>query len=335
MSQLEHISKNKIILEQRAQIIKEIRAFFWSRGFVEVETPNLLKLPGQEPYLSPMSLAIHNERGEEYKAYLHTSPEYTLKKMLAAGFGDIFSLCKTYRDFESFGGNHNPEFTILEWYRVNVDFFAIMDDVELLLQHLHPLIPNSPLKDLRMERVLMKDLWQEYTGVNLDDYLEKEKMAALCRAKGYNIEEDEAYENLFYRIFLNEIEPKLAERGIVIVHHYPAQMAALARLSKEDPRYAERFEVYINGIELANAFFELTDPVEQRKRLEEERELRKKLGKDAYDIDEEFVEAVGKMPECAGIALGVDRLVQVLTGCKNIDDVLVLPASLGFKSPDN
>ncbi len=335
MSQLLHISKNKIILEQRAQITKEIRGFFWSRGFMEVETPNLVKLPGQEPYLSPMNIKLHNELGAEFEGYLHTSPEYTLKKMLAAGFGDIFSICKTYRDFESFGDNHNPEFTMLEWYRVNVDFCALMDDVELLLQHLHPLIPNSPLKNLRVERVQMKDLWQEYVNVNLDNYLEKENMAALCTDMGYNIEEDEAYENLFYRIFLNEIEPRLAERGVVIVHHYPARMAALARLSKEDPRYAERFEVYVRGIELANAFSELTDPGEQRKRLEEERELGKKMGKDVYDVDEEFIEAVGKMPECAGIALGVDRLVQVLTGCKNINDVLVLPASLGFKSLHN
>lgn len=330
MSQLQHISKNKFILEQRANIIKEIRAFFWSRGFMEVETPNLVKLPGQEPYLSPMKLDIHNEKGEIFPAYLHTSPEYTLKKMLAAGFGDIFSLCKTYRDYESFGGNHNPEFTMLEWYRVQADFYAIMDDVEDLLGHLKKHIKNSLLENLKIERVHMKELWKKYAGVHLDDYLEKEKMAELCREKGYTPEADEAYENLFYRIFLNEIEPKLVERGAMIIHHYPAQMAALARLSKEDPRYAERFEVYVNGIELANAFSELTDSKEQRKRLEEERELRKKLGKDVFDIDNEFVEAVGHLPECAGIALGVDRLVQILTGCKDINDVLVLPTSLGF-----
>ena len=177
----------------------------------------------------------------------------------------------------------------------------------------------------------MKELWERFAGVNLDNYLDIEKMFELCVKKKYNVKENESYEDLFYRIFLNEIEPKLKDMGGVIVHHYPAQMAALSRLSPTDRRYAERFEVYVNGLELANAFSELTDADEQLKRLQEERALRQKLGKDVYDIDMEFIEALKTMPPSAGIALGIDRLVQVLGGCEKIEDMVVLSASKLFK----
>ncbi len=318
--QLDHIKNNFVNLSHRAEIIKKMRKFFWSKDFMEVETPNMLALPGQEPYLSPVSLKISDENAKEHKAYLHTSPEYAMKKMLASGFENIFSICKCFRNKESFGGTHNPEFTMIEWYRTEADFFAIMGDVEDLFNNLSE-------KEIKFQRFHMRDLWKEYVGVNLDDYLEKEKMFSLCQEKGFDPDKDESYEDLFYRIFLNFIEPKL--KGYNIIHHYPAQMAALAKLS-EDNNYAERFEVYVDGIEIANAFSELTDGEEQRKRLEEEKELRKKLGKDVFDIDEDFIEAVGQLPKCAGIALGVDRLVQVLLSCQNIDDVLVLPTSKMF-----
>lgn len=339
MSHLSHIQNNKHILELRASIIKSIREFFWSQNFLEVETPTILRLPGQEPYLSPMNLTIHDETGKQYQAFLHTSPEYTLKKMLAAGFENIFSLCKTYRDYESFGGNHNPEFTMVEWYRAHADFFAIMDDVENLISYVQTELKkiSAPICEIQhIERKHMKEIWKECININLDEYLTTESMRELCIQKGYSPKENERYEDLFFRIFLNEIEPTFADRGAfkgtLIIHHYPAQMAALARLSKEDPRYAERFEVYIHGIELANAFSELTDATEQKKRLEEEQKLRKTLQKDIFDIDEDFIEAVGNMPESSGIALGVDRLVQTLLGCQNINDVLVLPASKLFEN---
>lgn len=337
--QNQHIAKNKEKLMLRANIIRKIREFFWSQNFIEVETANILALPGQEPYLSPMKLVIHNERGEKKKAYLHTSPEYAMKKMLASGFENIFSICKCYRDYESFGGVHNPEFTMVEWYRTNVDFYAIMDDVEELFEFVYKRLDKN-LKSYNLnlksfKRIHMRDLWQKYAGVNLNDYLKTEKMFELCIEKGFNPVTNEPFEDLFYRIFLNLIEPKLT--GYQIIHHYPAQMAALAKLSN-DTRYAERFEVYINGVEIANAFSELTDAKEQRKRLEEEQTIRQirqahyeqAQGRDVFEIDEDFIEAVGKMPQCAGIALGIDRFVQVLLGCKNIDDVLVLPMSKMF-----
>jgi lysyl-tRNA synthetase class 2 len=329
--QLTHIKKQKHLLETRAQILRYIREFFWSREFLEVETPLILGLPGQEPYLSPMKLTIHDDTRKAYQAFLHTSPEYTLKKMLASGFGDVFSLCKTFRDYESFGGTHNPEFTMLEWYRVHGTMYDLMDDVEALFDALQTKVEELVTSNLKLEtfdRRSMKEVWQTTIGVNLDKYLAQGSMYELCKERGYNVQPDETYEDLFYRVFLNEIEPEFKNlNSKIIIYNYPAPMAALAKLSQTTPGYAERFEVYIHGIEIANAFTELTDRAEQLLRLQEEQVLRKKLGRDVYDIDMDFVDAVGNMPECAGIALGVDRLIQVLLGVENIDDVLALPMS--------
>jgi lysyl-tRNA synthetase class 2 len=253
--------------------------------------------------------------------------------MLGAGFEKIFSLCKVYRDYESFGGTHNPEFTMIEWYRAGKDMFAIMQDVEELFAFIDERLQNRKCKieNRKFERLHMRDVWDRYAGVNLDEYLERDQMFALCEQKGYHPRADEPYEDLFYRIFLNEIEPHLGVSSPTILHHYPACMAALSRLSPVDPRYAERFEVYIGGLELANCFSELVDPVEQLKRLQKDQEDRKQACKDVFPIDMEFIEALKTMPPSAGIALGVDRLTQLFTGCKNIDDVLVLPASQLFE----
>ncbi len=325
MNHVEHIQDNKKHLDLRWQILRLIREYFWSENFVEVETPLLLRLPGQEPYLSPMKLHLHDEAGKEFLGFLHTSPEYTMKKMLAAGYEKIFSLCKTFRDYESFGGTHNPEFTMIEWYRGNSDFWEIMDDVEKLFGFISEKLELNP--QFVFERMHMRDIWGKYVGVNLDDYLSEEKMYELCVEKGFHPEKTEPYEDLFYRIFLNLVEPKLEN---VIIHHYPKQMAALAKMSDTELGYAERFEVYVGGMEIANAFGELTNSAEQFSRFEEEQRKRQELGKDVFAIDMDFIEALGKMPASGGIALGVDRLVQLFTSCQNIDSVLVLPSSKLF-----
>ncbi len=325
MNHVDHIQINKNILDLRWKILRLIREYFWSQDFTEVETPFLLKLPGQEPYLSPMKLHLHDETGKEFTGFLHTSPEYTMKKMLAAGYEKIFSLGKTFRDYESFGGTHNPEFTMIEWYRGNSNFVEIMDDVQGLFDFISKALSTET--NFKFERLHMRDLWKKYIGVNLDEYLNEEKMYELCVERGFAPEKTEAYEDLFYRIFLNEIEPKLEN---VIIHHYPKQMAALAKMSETDTAYAERFEVYVGGLEIANAFGELTDSHEQLQRFQEEYKKRQELGKDVFDIDMEFIDAVGHMPPSGGIALGVDRLVQLFASCQNIDSVLVLPASKLF-----
>ncbi len=337
MHHIDHIRLHKTSLDMRWAILRCMREWFWQQHFIEVETPIILGLPGQEPYLSPMELTVHNEQGRAFSAYLHTSPEYTLKKMLAAGYTNIFSLTKTFRDYESFGGTHNPEFTMIEWYRTNATIVDLMNDVEQLMRQVCSYIgQHYPEQQERLEfinlpqgirRVSMKELWQETIQINLDEYLTTESLYTLSISKGYHPQKEERYEDVFYRIFLNEIEPRLSSMGVVMLHHYPAQMAALSRLSPDDSRYAERVEVYIDGIELANGFSELTHAQEQRDRLVREQQHRKELGKTVYPIDEEFIAAVQQLPSCAGIALGVDRLVQLVTGCKNINDVLVLPMS--------
>lgn len=332
MSHVDHIKKNKERLITRFQILRLIREWFSARGFMEVETPLIVRLPGQEPHLHPISVRVRDERGEEFVGYLHTSPEYTMKKMLAAGFDKIFSLGKVFRDRESFGGIHNPEFTMLEWYRAGADYRALIDDIDDIVNYL-----VKELKQIRLlphdfvcqtsQRAHMRELWQKHVGINLDYYLTRATMHKLCEDRGYKPLADEPYEDLFYRIFLNEIEPKFERSRLTIAHHYPLPMAALSRNSSKDTGYAERVEAYFGSMELANGFSELTDSGEQRQRLEAERDTRSTTGKTVFDLDEEFLSALTVMPASAGMALGVDRLAQILTGCQNIDDVLVLPMS--------
>lgn len=326
MAHLHHLTTHKALLEKRSQIIRAVRDFFWKQDFLEVETPTILRLPGQEPYLSPMKLDVHDQTGKPYTGYLHTSPEYTMKKYLAVGFDKIFYLGKVFRDQESFGGLHNPEFTMIEWYRSNANFYAIMDDCEHLISTLQH-FSTSTLQHMSIAKVHMRELWKEYVHVNLDEYLTRESMYSLCVQKGYATDQSESYEDVFYRIFLNEIEPRLVDRGALFIHHYPAPMAALSKLSKRFPGYAERVELYVHGIEIANGFTELTDADEQLWRLHQEQNLRKQSGKDVFDIDIDFIEAVGNMPASAGIALGIDRFIMILLGCKNIEEVIGLSAT--------
>ncbi len=328
MNHLHHLNLHKESLQLRWVVLKALRQFFWQRDFTEVETPMLLAVPGMEPYLDPMRVQIFDEKGMPQQGYLHTSPEYTLKKMLAAGSGNIYSLAKCFRNSESFGHDHNPEFTMLEWYREQADMWVLMDDIAALCNTLSNLPGAKSVQP--PSRIHMNDLWQESIGISLNEYLTTESLRMLCQERGHDPAQNEPYEDLFFRIFLNEIEPLLAERGSVIVHHFPLPLAALACKSDAYQGYADRFEWYVNGKEIANAFTELTDDVEQRNRFKKEQDTRKFLHKTVFPIDEDFIEAVGALPHCAGIALGVDRLVMALSGCQNIDDVLPLPASIQF-----
>lgn len=302
-------------LQQRWNLLRATREFFWSQGYTEVETPNLLEYAGQEPYLDPLELKIHTDRKQEHAMYLHTSPEYAMKKMLAQGSGNIFSLPKVYRDFESCGGLHNIEFTMLEFYQVNADIFVLMDRCQQLVSHLSQ-------KEVQCKRISMKQLWQEIIQVNLDDYLDQESMQQLCKEKEYQLAQDEPYEDLFYRIFLNEIEPKLPQDQYTFVYHYPAAMAALAKIETNDPRYASRFELYYGSLELGNGFHELSNAKEQASRFAADRQSRKSLGKTAHPVDPEFLECLERLPNCSGIAIGFDRLVMALLGCQDIKDVI-------------
>lgn len=321
--------------ETRIKIVKLIREFFWSQNFLEAETPIAARLPGQEPYLNPIPVIFHELDGAETRMYLQTSPEFALKKILAAGYEKIFQICKCFRDYEQFGGNHNTEFTMIEWYRAPGTLEDIMDDTEKLFKYVAEKLGISEVeyKNKKVnvtgewERLSMREVWKKYVGVELNDYLTSEKMAELAQARGLTAENGEPYEDLFFKIFLNEIEPKLGMEKPIMIYDYPEQMCSLSRLSKNDPRYAERFELYIGGLELANAFGELTDAVEQKKRLEADKEKRARLGKETWSVDPDFINAIKQIgsvnfSSVGGIALGIDRMIMLFIGAKDINEVI-------------
>ncbi len=329
--------KKKFIL--RIEILKLIRSFFEKEGFLETETPSLVRVPGMEPHLDPMK--VISPCGKDSIGYLITSPEYAMKKLLAAGFTKIFQICKSFRGGETADNLHNPEFTILEWYRARADYTDIMRDVERLFLHIKEnLLPRTSglennsvvYQNQKIDltppwpRLTVKEAFQKYADVNLDEALERESMARVAKTKGYIVNRDDSFDDVFFKVFLSEIEPHLGEGRPTILYDWPAQMAALSCLKKNDQRYAERFEVYIGGLELGNAFSELADPKEQKERLVEEKKMRKKLGKEVYDIDEDFLLALKiGLPPSGGIAMGVDRIVMLFVDAKTIDEILFFP----------
>ncbi|MFH1193364.1 MAG: EF-P lysine aminoacylase EpmA [bacterium] len=323
----------KGIYSKRIKIMHIVREFFWSRGFLETDTPIAVGFPGQEPYLSPAPVLFHTPDGAAHKFYLHTSPEFAMKKLLAAGYEKIFQIVKCFRDYESFGGIHNPEFTMIEWYRAPGTRADIMDDTEALFKFAGKKLNIKTLEHKKCstpiggkwDQKTMKQIWQDFLDINLDEYLAVLAMKKLCEQFGYATEG--AYEDLFYKIFLNKIEPFLGIKKPIFIYDYPAQMCSLSCPAK-DARYAERFELYIGGLELANAFGELTDPEKQKNNLEADREKRQELGREVYPVDAEFIAALKSgIPSASGIALGMDRLIMLFTGAKDINEVIFQSAA--------
>lgn len=327
----------------REPVTDALRRFFKARGFREVETPLFLRCPGMEPHLDAFASRWRSPRGRTADGFLATSPEYAMKKLLAAGIGPLFQICKSFRNGEDVSSRHNPEFTILEWYRPDADYRALMDDCEALFRDIAESLQPATLGrtwtyqgkaiDLQTpwERLSVRDAFQRYAGVEFD---ELEDLVEAAERKGYVVSSATTGEQAYHQIFLTEIEPHLGQVKPTFLYDYPIEMAALARASAADPSVAERFELYVAGIELANAFSELVDAQEQRRRLLAEREERRQLGKVAYEIDEDFLHALELgMPPSAGIALGVDRLVMFFADTASIQDVLWFPASDLFPEP--
>ncbi|OGF21450.1 EF-P lysine aminoacylase GenX [Candidatus Falkowbacteria bacterium RIFOXYB2_FULL_38_15] len=319
----------------RAKIIALIRDFFYKEGFLEVETPSMVAFPGMEPYLDPMKVSLNLLEEKNIPASLITSPEYAMKKILAGGFSKIFQICKSFRAGEAIDSLHNPEFTILEWYRTHADYKDIMNDFEGLMAHVARGVTDLKIKyqgseiDLAppWERLTMREAFQKYAKMNLDEVLDRESIERVVKEKGYEVYPNDSFDDIFFKIFLSEIEPHLGKNKPTILMDWPRQMAALSKVKADDPRYAERFEVYAGGMELGNAFTELIDPDEQRERLQKDKESRKKMGKDIYEIDEDFIDALRSgFPPAGGIAVGVDRIVMLFLDTKNIEDVLFFPA---------
>jgi lysyl-tRNA synthetase class 2 len=325
----------------RERVVDAIRAFFKERGFHEVETPLFVRYPGMEPYLDVFGTTWRTARGESYPGFLTTSPEYAMKKLLAAGIAPIFQLCKSFRNGEEVSARHNPEFTILEWYRTHADYRDLMADCEALFRHIAETLDQTSGGLWRYggeilhlehawERLSVQAAFERYAGV--DVLAPEASLLEAARAKGYSVLPTTTWEQAYHQIFLNEIEPHLGHAVPTFLYDYPVAMAALSRPSPTDPRVAERFELYVAGIELANAFSELTDPVEQLRRLRSEQTERRALGKTSYDVDLDFVRALATgIPPSAGIALGVDRLAMIFADVRSIREVLWFPADELFR----
>jgi elongation factor P--(R)-beta-lysine ligase len=305
-----------------------LRRFLESEGYEEVETPSLVPAPGMEPHIEAFAVPFTPQMmpGQERLLYLITSPEYAMKRLLADGFGPIFQICKAFRDGE-ISASHNPEFTLLELYRPGVDYRGIMSDLERALAAVEGQFPASQLFGrVPYDRVTVADLFLRATGIDLRACPDVEALRRAAERAGFHSEHSDTFEDLFFRIFLERIEPGLGRERPIFLVDYPARMAALARLKPGDPAVAERFELYAQGLELANGFSELNDPDEQRRRLVQERQARIAAGKRDHPLDEDFLSSLSRMPPCGGVAVGLDRLLMLLVGAEAIDEVLLFPA---------
>ncbi|MBI3542415.1 MAG: EF-P lysine aminoacylase GenX [Deltaproteobacteria bacterium] len=314
----------------RSEIIRAIRDFFHSKSFLETDTPSLVQSPGMEPHIRPIE-ARHPLSSE--KVFLPTSPEFAMKRLLADGYERIFQLCKAYR-LEPRSHTHNPEFTMLEWYRANSGYEAIMSDVEELFAAIARVVPGAPPLPRPWPRFTIEECFRRFAGLELTKLFDAEALRAVCVERGWlgRASPPQQWDDLFFLVMMNAVEPGLAALGMpAIVYLYPESQAALSNLVTDERgfKWAKRFEVYAGGFELGNAFDELVDAREQRRRFEKDMALRKKLYGDEFPaspIDEEFLAAVAKMPPSGGIAMGVDRIVMYFTGAADINDVLWLPS---------
>jgi elongation factor P--(R)-beta-lysine ligase len=312
----ENLADRMPALRRRRQLAQAVRAFFGARGYAEVETPYAVAAPGEEVHLRAV------RAGE---LYLNTSPEFAMKKLLAGGSGPIFQMARVWRD-EPWSDTHAPEFTMLEWYALHADMDALIEEVFSLLRAvLAPVVSCRGITTslARFERLTVAEAFFRYVG---SDVLASVGDApALAAAAGVQLRSGEDWEDLFFRLLLERVEPNLGREHPTFLTHWPAAQAALARRDPRDARVAERFEVFCGGMELANAFVELTDADEQRARFVEDRKRRHALYGADWEMDEDFLAAVRRMPYCAGIALGFDRLLMLATGVPRIRDVFWLP----------
>jgi len=310
-------------LRRRALLAQAVRAFFSARGYQEVETPYAVAAPGEEVHLVPFRTERIFPDGTRRALFLHTSPEFAMKRLLVAGAGPIFQLARVWRNGEG-SALHAPEFTMLEWYRPGATLDDLTAETHALLRAtLPPLVTcRGVTTDLsHAERLTVAEAFSRHVGA--DVLASAENADALARAAGVARRAGESWEDLFFRLMLGRIEPHLGRASPSFLTHWPAAQAALARRDPADPRVAERFELYVCGIELANAFIELTDEAEQRTRFQADRARRATLRGDAgWPLDEDFLQALAHgMPPSGGVALGFDRLAMIASGAREIDDV--------------
>lgn len=309
------------VLKLRARMLERLRAFFSARGVLEVDTPALSRAGATDPHLASFAVSWHGPAPGTL--WLHTSPEFPMKRLLAAGSGSIYQICKVFRDGEV-GRLHNPEFTLLEWYRVGFDCHRLMDETAALIADAltECRAPGAP------EKLSYRAAFERHAGI---DPLTADAAAFAACARRHGIrapagmpgDDVDPWRDL---LLTHVVEPQLGRGRVTLLHDYPASQAALARLRPGDPPVAERFEAYLDGIELANGFHELHDAAEQRARFERDLAKRKEQGLPAVPADERLLVALAAgLPDCAGVALGVDRLVMLAAGASSIQDVLAFP----------
>jgi elongation factor P--(R)-beta-lysine ligase len=322
-------------LMARNRIAAAMRAWFAERDFVEVDCGALQVSPGNEAHLHAFEAPLIHPDGAREPFYLHTSPEFACKKLLAAGETRIFNLGHVFRNRER-TLTHAPEFTMLEWYRAQEDYEAVIEDSLALVKLAAETAGAQSFRwrgrdcdpFAEAEWLTVADAFQTYAGVDLLATLgDGADAASLARQSPVRTAADDSWSDIFSRILVEEVEPNLGNRRITILHEYPAVEAALARTCARDSRVSERFELYAAGVELANGFGELTDPAEQRRRFEAEMEVKQRVYGERYPIDEDLLEALAAMPNASGVALGFDRLVMLAAGATRIEQVIWTPLS--------
>jgi len=315
--------------KKRAEIIDKIRSFFKDQGFLEISTPCLTPSLIPESYLEVFETELLDKMGNKSLAYLSTSPEMWHKKLLAAGSGDIFEITKSFRNTDIGGHFHNPEFTLLEWYRVKAAIGKTMKDCENLIRFLNDnktiiYQGNKISINKAFEKLSVIDAFKKYAGISRQVLFDYRKLKQWATDNDCLINQNDDWETIYNLIFLKFVEPNLGFTQPTFLYNFPCQFAPLAKTSKDDPDIKERFELYIAGVELADAYNELTDPIEQKQQFEKEIKLRKRLGKKAHKIDWDFIKALELgLPDCSGVALGIDRLLMILLDKTDINDVVL------------
>ena len=336
-----HADRRPFLLA-RNRIQAALRAWFAVRDFIEVDTATLQVSPGNEAHLHAFETAAIGHAGTKTPLYLHTSPEFACKKLLAAGETRIFDFARVFRNRER-SALHHPEFTLLEWYRAGAGYEALMEDCGTVLRVTAEAVGatrfawrgRSADAAAAPERVSVAEAFLRHAGIDLmatlpagaGDPPDPAPLAAAAEGIGIRTAADDTWSDVFSRILSDRVEPHLGIGRATILRDYPASEAALARRKPADPRLAERFELYVAGVELANAFGELTDPEEQRRRFEADMDEKMRIHGERYPIDEDFLAALACMPPAAGIALGLDRLVMVAAGAPRIEDVVWTPVA--------
>ena len=326
------------LLSLRGRIKSGLRAWFEAQNFAEVECGILAASPGNEAHLHAFTTNRVREDGSGETLYLHTSPEFAAKKLLAAGETKIFEFARVFRNRER-TRLHAPEFTMLEWYRAGEDVEAVMQDTLALTRRAAEIAGTNHLihRDRQCdpfaeaERLSVADAFRLHAGIEILDTLDeagnadRDLFATRAKRGGFSIAADDGWSDIFSKVLAAAIEPRLGQGRLTLLTDYPRIEAALAQPKRSDLRLSERFELYACGVELANGFGELTDPKEQRKRFEAEMAEKQRVYGERYPLDEDFLAALAHMPESSGVALGFDRLVMLATGAPCIDDVLWTP----------